>query len=42
MPDLDFLNSFFEEKICKTGSMFLIDQRNETSSKENDQGRRDY
>lgn len=40
MPDLDFLTSFFEERQCKTGSMFLIDQRNETGSQENNQGRR--
>lgn len=40
MPDLTFLDSFFEDRQHKTDSVFLIDRCNETGSKETKQGRR--
>jgi hypothetical protein len=39
MPSIEFMDSFFEEKV-KARDVFLIDRRNETGSRENDQGRR--
>lgn len=40
MPSLDYMDRFFEERQRKTDSVFLIERRNETGSRENDQGRR--
>lgn len=42
MPDLAFLDSFFEDRQHKTDSVFLIDRCNEAGSRETNRGRRGY